>query len=71
MQAGIRVLPGFGRDLKRGRTAGVQVLIEGTNSNTASLVASYASQIINAYSAAIDGGSDEHAAIGALNERAK
>jgi ABC-2 type transport system permease protein len=51
VQGGIRVLPGFSRDLKRGRTAGVQVLIEGTNSNTASLVASYASQILNAYSA--------------------
>jgi ABC-2 type transport system permease protein len=50
-QAGIRVLPGFSRDLKRGRTAGVQVLIDGTNSNTASLVASYASQILNDYSA--------------------
>ena len=55
VQAGIRVLPGFGRDLKRERTAGVQVLIEGTNSNTASLVASYASQIINAYSAQLTG----------------
>lgn len=51
VQAGIRVLPGFSRDLKRGRSAGVQVLIEGTNSNTASLVASYASQILNSYSA--------------------
>lgn len=55
VQASIRVLPGFGRDLKRERTAGVQVLIEGTNSNTASLVASYASQIINAYSAQLTG----------------
>ena len=31
------------------------MLIEGTNSNTASLVASYASQIINAYSAQLTG----------------
>ena len=49
VQAGIRILAGFGRNLKRGRTAGVQVLIEGTNSNTASLVMSYASQIVSAY----------------------
>jgi ABC-2 type transport system permease protein len=49
VQAGIRILFGFGRDLKRGRAAGVQVLIEGTNSNTASLVMSYASQIVSAY----------------------
>lgn len=49
VQVGIRVLPGFERDLKRGRSAGVQVLVEGTNSNTASLVSSYAGQIISRY----------------------
>jgi ABC-2 type transport system permease protein len=50
VQTAIRVLPGFERDLKRGRTASVQVLVEGTNSNTASLVSSYANQILSAYS---------------------
>ena len=42
----IRVLPGFERDLARGRNTSVQVLINGTNSNTASIVSSYASSII-------------------------
>ena len=42
----VRVLPGFERDLARGRNTSVQVLINGTNSNTASIVSSYASSII-------------------------
>jgi ABC-2 type transport system permease protein len=42
----IRVLPGFGRDIARGRATGVQVLLDGTNSNTASLISGYASQVI-------------------------
>ena len=50
-QAVVRILPGFARDTARGRTAEVQVLIDGTNSNTASLVSSYAGSIIAEYSA--------------------
>ncbi len=50
-QAVVRVLPGFARDLARGRGAGLQVLVDGTNSNTASLISSYAGQIVAAYSA--------------------
>ncbi len=46
----VRVLPGFGRDIDRGRTTSVQVLVDGTNSNTASLVGSFASQVIARYS---------------------
>ncbi len=49
VQAVISVLPGFARDIRRGSTASVQVLVEGTNSNTASIAASYAGQIIAAY----------------------
>ena len=49
-QAVVRVLPGFARDLARGRAAEVQVLVDGTNSNTASLILSYGGQIIAAYS---------------------
>lgn len=49
----IRVLPGFARDLDRGRTAGVQVLLDGTNSNTASIVSSYAGQTIARYSSQV------------------
>jgi ABC-2 type transport system permease protein len=52
-QAVVRILPGFARDIARGRTAEVQVLIDGTNSNTASLVSSYAGDIIAAYSSDI------------------
>ncbi len=50
-QGVIRVLPGFERDLRRSRPTEVQVLIDGTNSNTASLVSSYAGEIIADFSA--------------------
>jgi ABC-2 type transport system permease protein len=50
-QAVVRVLPGFERDLKRGRSTEVQVLVDGTNSNTASLVSNYAGGIIAEFSA--------------------
>ena len=50
VEAVIRVLPNFARDLARGRSAQVQILSDGTNSNTASLVSSYAGQIIAQYS---------------------
>ena len=36
VDAVVRVLPGFARDVERGRTTSVQVLLDGTNSNTAS-----------------------------------
>jgi ABC-2 type transport system permease protein len=50
VQAVIRILPGFAKDLSRGSGAGVQILIDGTNSNTASLIASYAGQIVAQFS---------------------
>jgi len=46
----VSVLPGFSRELERGGTAQVQVLVDGTNSNTASVVSSYAAQVINRFS---------------------
>lgn len=49
VEAVIRVLPGFSRDIKRGNTADVQILVDGTNSNTASIVSSYAVQIVMGY----------------------
>ena len=49
VQAVVRVLPGFARDLLRGRTTSVQILVEGTNSNTAALVSSYAGQIVSGF----------------------
>src|SRR6185295_18369009 len=55
VQGVVQVLPGFARDLERGRTAGVQILVDGTNSNTASLVGSYAGQVVADYAAAVSG----------------
>ena len=52
----IRVLPGFARDIERGETAGVQILVEGTNSNTASLVSGYANLVIAGYAAQVRAG---------------
>jgi ABC-2 type transport system permease protein len=49
VQLAVNVLPGFAADRKRGREAQVQVLIDGTNSNTASLIASYSSQILSRF----------------------
>jgi ABC-2 type transport system permease protein len=53
VDAVIRVLPGFARDIERGRVTSVQVLLDGTNSNTASLVSSYASSTIARYSSEV------------------
>ena len=50
VDAVVRILPGFARDVERGRTSRVQVLLDGTNSNTASIVSGYASQAIARYS---------------------
>jgi ABC-2 type transport system permease protein len=50
VQGVVRILPGFARDIQRGNTASIQVLIEGTNSNTAEIVKNYASTLIADYS---------------------
>jgi ABC-2 type transport system permease protein len=50
VDAVVRVLPGFARDVERGRPTSVQVLVDGTNSNTASIVSNYATQAIARYS---------------------
>lgn len=49
----VRVLPGFAHDLERGRVSSVQVLLDGTNSNTASIVSAYASSAILRYSSEV------------------
>ena len=49
----VRVPAGFARDLARGDTAAVQILVDGTNSNTASIIAGYAAQIVSGYSARV------------------
>ena len=51
-EAVVRVLPDFERDILRGRPTAVQVLVDGTNSNTASLVAGYTGTIVASFSSA-------------------
>jgi len=50
VQAAVRILPGFHRDILLGHTTSTQILIDGTNSNSASLISSYAEQIVASYS---------------------
>ena len=40
----------FGRDLARGRATKIQMLVEGSNSNTASILSNYASDIVRTFS---------------------
>jgi ABC-2 type transport system permease protein len=49
VKAALQFDPGFTRGLLRGRTAAVQVIVDGTDSNTASVVTDYASRIIAQY----------------------
>jgi ABC-2 type transport system permease protein len=50
VQAVICILPNFSRDILRGGGSTVQILIDGANSNTASIISGYASQVVAAYS---------------------
>jgi drug efflux transport system permease protein len=49
VKVGLQIDPGFSTDLARGRTAVVQVLVDGTDSNTAGVVAGYANRIVSDY----------------------
>lgn len=51
--AAVHVLPGFARDVLRGNTAAVQILVDGTNSNTAAIISNYATQIVASYTARV------------------
>ncbi len=46
----IRILPNFERSILRGEPAPVQILVDGTNSNTGSLVSGYAGVVISQFS---------------------
>jgi ABC-2 type transport system permease protein len=49
---GVLIIPEhFGRDLARGSAADVQLLVDGTDANTAKLVAGYAQSVVDAYNA--------------------
>ena len=50
VQSAITVAPGFAEALARGRSTQIQMLVEGTNSNTASILVNYASEIVRTYS---------------------
>lgn len=49
VKAALQFDPGFITDLTRGRTAMLQVIVDGTDSNTASVVMDYANRIIAQY----------------------
>lgn len=49
VRAVVHILPGFGADIERGETASVQILVDGSNSNTAAIVARYAAEVVSAY----------------------
>jgi len=53
VQLVVRILPGFGQNVLLGRQTSAQILVDGTNSNTASLASAYASQIVASYSAQV------------------
>jgi len=63
----IYVLPGFGRNVHRNKTAAVQVLVDGTNSNTAAILSTYASEIIGEYGARLSSAGDNTRAFAAQN----
>jgi ABC-2 type transport system permease protein len=46
-RVGIWIPPGFARDAKAGRAPAVQILVDGTNSNTATVAQGYAQRIVN------------------------
>jgi ABC-2 type transport system permease protein len=50
VQVVIRVPNGFSRDIQRSRPVAVQILIDGTNSNTAALISGYATEVATEYS---------------------
>lgn len=49
VMAVVRILPGFAADLARGREVAVQVLVDGSNSNTANIVATQAATVIRQF----------------------
>ena len=49
IQVAVRILPGFSRDIRRGNSTSIQILVDGSNSNTASIVSNYANQVVMAY----------------------
>jgi ABC-2 type transport system permease protein len=53
--AAVRIWSGFAADVASGRQARVQVLVDGSNSNTASIVVSYVNSVLGDYAAEMMG----------------
>jgi ABC-2 type transport system permease protein len=49
VQAVVRMSAGFGADVSRGRQAQLQILLDGANSNTASIIGNYANSLVAGY----------------------
>lgn len=49
VQAVVRIPAGFGSDVLKGRQTSIQVLVDGSNSNTAAIVANYANGVVSAH----------------------
>ncbi len=52
---GIEIAPGFSSDVKTGRGANAQVLVDGTNSNTGTIALGYATRILGDYGVGASG----------------
>lgn len=50
---GVMLLPGFGADVKAGRVASVQLLLDGSDSNTANIALGYAQSLVTLYGAQV------------------
>lgn len=50
---GLQIPPGYAADLRAGRSPGVQLLVDGTNSNTATVAQGYAAKIVQELGARI------------------
>jgi ABC-2 type transport system permease protein len=59
---GVEIPVGFGRDFRTGAGAHVQMLFDGTNSNTALVARGYAERIVQSWAARVDAGRGEVAA---------
>jgi ABC-2 type transport system permease protein len=53
IEAVVHVLPGFARSIRRGAVAEVQILVDGTNSNTAGIAANYISQAVAGFASVV------------------
>jgi ABC-2 type transport system permease protein len=70
VHAVVAVLPDFARKIARGQAAQVQILLDGTNSNTASLISAYAAGVVARFSQDISGAPTKQPSIQIVLRRA-